>query len=46
MWGNIPSGTKSFAVTVYDKDAPTESGWWHWVSFNIPLGIESLEENA
>jgi len=41
-WKNAPSGTKSFAVTVYDPDAPTGSGWWHWVVFNIPPGVTSL----
>ncbi|ARU49604.1 YbhB/YbcL family Raf kinase inhibitor-like protein [Sulfurospirillum diekertiae] len=41
-WSNAPKGTKSFAVTVYDPDAPTGSGWWHWVVFNIPSSINAL----
>lgn len=41
-WMNAPSGTKSFAVTVYDPDAPTGSGWWHWVIFNIPATTQAL----
>jgi hypothetical protein len=46
QWSNAPAGTKSFAVTVYDPDAPTGSGWWHWVIFNIPAGVTGLKENA
>ncbi len=35
-WQNAPKDTKSFALTVYDPDAPTGSGWWHYVAINIP----------
>jgi len=45
-WKNAPAGTKSFAVTVYDPDAPTGSGWWHWVLFNMPAGTNSLPAGA
>lgn len=45
-WKGAPQGTKSFAVTVYDSDAPTGSGWWHWVLFNIPADVHSLPRNA
>lgn len=44
-WSNAPKGTKSFAITVYDPDAPTGSGWWHWLVFDIPKNKTSLEEN-
>lgn len=45
-WQNAPKGTKSFVVTVYDPDAPTGSGWWHWVAFNIPASVTGLARNA
>jgi Raf kinase inhibitor-like YbhB/YbcL family protein len=45
-WHGEPAGTKSFAITVYDPDAPTGSGWWHWLVFNIPGDIHSLLENS
>ena len=41
-WSGAPEGTESFAVTVYDPDAPTGSGWWHWFAFNIPAEATSL----
>ena len=45
-WTNAPSGTKSFAITMYDPDAPTGSGWWHWVVYNIPISTTSLMTGA
>lgn len=45
-WRGAPAGTKSFAVTVYDPDAPTGSGWWHWVIFNIPANVTALAKDA
>ncbi|KAF3982360.1 MAG: YbhB/YbcL family Raf kinase inhibitor-like protein [Methylococcales symbiont of Hymedesmia sp. n. MRB-2018] len=45
-WKNTPKETKSIALTMYDPDAPTGSGWWHWVIFDIPANIKSLDTNA
>lgn len=45
-WKNTPKGTKSIALTVYDPDAPTGSGWWHWVMFNIPADVTELPRGA
>ena len=45
-WQHAPQETKSFALTVYDPDAPTGSGWWHWVLFNIPADVTSLKKGA
>ncbi len=45
-WSNAPEGTKSFALTLYDPDAPTGSGWWHWLIFNIPANLNELKQGA
>ena len=45
-WNNAPKGTKSFAITIYDPDAPTGSGWWHWVVFDISKDTNQILSNA
>lgn len=45
-WSGAPQGTKSFAITVYDPDAPTGSGWWHWQIINIPSHVNKLAQNS
>lgn len=45
-WSGAPAGTRSFVVTMYDPDAPTGSGWWHWVVANLPADVDHLDSGA
>ncbi|MFZ5973295.1 MAG: YbhB/YbcL family Raf kinase inhibitor-like protein [Bacteroidota bacterium] len=45
-WENPPAATKSFAITIYDEDAPTGSGWWHWLIFDIDKHASEIKSNA
>ncbi len=45
-WSNAPGDTKSFAITMHDADAPTGSGYWHWVVYEIPSTVHEIKQGA